>query len=620
MRDYNTSNKKSFIVIHDGLLSEISEAFIKLTGYSINELMGKSYLEVTNLLKFSRRSEFEHINKDFIMFLFTKSLEPREVVVSGERAKNLNDTIWFFSEIKNSRLKNKFQYFEQLYLDNSSRIAIYDASDLVLLKANQKYIDYLAKPFNKEENFIGQSLKKIIRDFKGSDAEKLWENTIVTGKTFYASEVMEESYNKTRTYWDLSIVPIYSDGKVKYLVENYVEVTERVLNRKLAKRQTISEVQNIENEAIINVVDEYISIFLKSGECIRLSKFLEDLFEVNEINEINNINELKDKINFFDIKGNRISFDESAFYLIIHGQEINDYKEIIQKGNIKKYVVMNGKPIFDKLGKFEMYVLMTHDITDVLESKAIEEQKCQLELLKSEAEDANNVKSLFLANISHEIRTPMNGILVTIQLLKATTVNIEQSKYIKMLNESSDLLLKIINDILDITKIKSGKFKLDIKPFSLKETVNNIYNNLLIKGNLKGLEVSYYLDPTADCRVIGDERRISQLLNNLVNNAVKFTEEGYISFRITRVSSDDECEKIKFIVKDTGIGIKESFKEKIFDDFNQGDESVSKKYGGVGVGLSISKQLAKLMDGELSFESEVGKGTIFCFICKMQRV
>ena len=348
MIDNSTKNKKSFIVILDGIIVEVSEGFTNLTDYSAGDLIGKSYFDVSQILKFNPQNKSESMNNgNFNMYLFTKLLESREVVVSLEMGKNKGDIIYFFDEKENSRLVGKFPYVEQLFLENKCGIAIYSAPDLVLLKANQKYIYYLNEPFNKKENCIGKPFERIVKDFKGSVVEEIWTNIIVTGKTFYANEVMYDGCDRGITYWDSSVVPIYEDGKVKYLIDSSIEVTERVVNRRLVEEQPpIIEKQNKEIEAIISLSDEYISIFDKNGECIRHSKVLKELFEVNKVNNIN-INELKDKIKILDIDRNEIAFEKSIFCLISNGKEINNHKGIIKKGSIEKYVIMNGKPVFD---------------------------------------------------------------------------------------------------------------------------------------------------------------------------------------------------------------------------------------------------------------------------------
>jgi PAS domain S-box-containing protein len=278
------------------------------------------------------------------------------------------------------------------------------------------------------------------------------------------------------------------------------------------------------------------------------------------------------------------------------------FKTYHYKKDGSKFLV-EVRSIYSNKKSKDMVVSIIRDISDIEEAY----------------KDANKAKSIFLANMIHEIRTPMNGILAAIQLLQLECINEQQNKYVKILNESANTMLSLINNLLDISKIESGTFKLNSELFNLKETINNIYNNLLLTGNSKGLEVSYYLDPNIDFEIIGDELRLKEILNNLISNAVKFTDEGYVSFRVKMISHDDSSEKIEFRIKDSGIGIEEDFKEKIFNDFSQGDLSTRKKHMGTGLGLAISKQFATLMNGDICFESSVGKGSTFIFICEFKK-
>lgn len=287
----------------------------------------------------------------------------------------------------------------------------------------------------------------------------------------------------------------------------------------------------------------------------------------------------------------------------------NEYKWLRSKGTVYK-TDENGNPL--------RIIGTNEDITD---RKLIEEElklKCrQLEQLKQEADKANAAKTIFLANMSHELRTPMNGISTTIQLLNSTGLDQEQKKYISILKDTSVILQSIIEDILDISKIESGVLTLNQEQFNLKETVNNVHNKLLAIGNAKGLEVSFYMDPEISSMVIGDELRLLQVLMNLISNAVKFTEEGIISLRVKLLSSDVRKQVLEFRVKDSGIGIEEDFRDKIFKNFSQGDLSAKKKYVGTGLGLAISKKIALLMNGDIRYESKVGEGSIFYFICDL---
>lgn len=289
----------------------------------------------------------------------------------------------------------------------------------------------------------------------------------------------------------------------------------------------------------------------------------------------------------------------------------NAYKWIRSKGRVSEFGP-NGEPI--------RMIGTNEDITkERLIQQELKERYEQLELLKQEADSANNAKSLFLANMSHEIRTPMNAVISAIQLLSLGALSDEQKRYVDILKNSSENLVAIIDSILDISRLESGKIELHNEPFNLRETINSIFENFLISANTKGLEAGCYIDPDIDHEVIGDELRIRQILTNLLSNAVKFTDNGYISLRARLIESNHEEQKIEFSVKDTGIGIDEDYKPKIFQIFSQGDLSRKKKYMGAGLGLAIAKQLAELMNGDIFFESEVGKGSTFYFTCPLKK-
>ena len=232
---------------------------------------------------------------------------------------------------------------------------------------------------------------------------------------------------------------------------------------------------------------------------------------------------------------------------------------------------------------------------------------------KEMAEAAAQAKSMFLANMSHEIRTPMNGIIGMIDILKRTHLSDEQQEFFDIIGISSENLLIIINDILDFSKIESGQIELENISFNIKKQIDDILKLLNLKVYAKGLAISYKIDTEIPQIVKGDPVRLNQILINLINNAIKFTAKGSIKILVELLSKHENKIKCKFNVIDTGIGISEKGKLRLFKSFSQTDSSTTRKYGGTGLGLAISKNLTNLMNGEIGVESQEGYGSTFWF-------
>ena len=244
----------------------------------------------------------------------------------------------------------------------------------------------------------------------------------------------------------------------------------------------------------------------------------------------------------------------------------------------------------------------------------------QLKAKTEELEEANtkllnmtDAKSQFLSTMSHEIRTPLNGVFGMAELLESTELTRQQSEYVSIILKSADTLLSLINDILDISKIEAGKLELESIAFNIRETLGDTLQTLALRANEKGLELAFHIPPEVPEYLMGDPVRLQQIVVNLVGNAIKFTEEGEIVVDLRPDSVTGDKARIAIEVRDTGIGISEEQRKKIFEAFGQADSTITRQFGGTGLGVTIASQLVAMMGGELTVDSELGEGSTFSF-------
>lgn len=293
------------------------------------------------------------------------------------------------------------------------------------------------------------------------------------------------------------------------------------------------------------------------------------------------------------------------------GELFEDIEEYEKHGETR-YVQVLKSPVHDALGQVIGVQVVFWDVT---EKVAVQRA---LEKAKEAAEEASRAKSEFLANMSHEIRTPMNAILGMAQLLEQTRLDPEQREYIRIIRESGDTLLALINSILDFSKIEAGRLELDAVEFSLREVVGDTMKSLAVRAHKKHLELACRIAADVPDQLVGDPVRLRQVLVNLVDNAIKFTEQGEVVVEVVFKERHEREAILEFAVRDTGIGIPPEKQKRIFEAFEQADQSMTRRYGGTGLGLAICQRLVNLMGGQIELESEPGRGSTFRFTARFQ--
>jgi len=587
-------------------ITYVNDALLKMTGYSPDELIGKKPMDVFHG-PLTQHERYEELHASH------SSIAPSEVDLIIYR----KDKSWFWANIKKQPLtvkeKGKQEFFsiveditekkmvEESLRNSEARISelIRNLNEGILLEDENRRImltnanfcrmfglsetpDQLsgadcsrsaeerAHLFKNSECFIDR-LRIIIDEQKPALAEEL---EMINGA------VLERDY-----------IPILIDGRLKGHLWKYSDISERK-NREKALLQQEEKYRNIIANMKMGLLetDTEDNVTYANQEFCEMTGFMMDEILGHKSVDLLVTDEYKDTV-------------KSKYTLRKEGRSDIYQIQVRLRNGETKWWLTSGGPNFNDNGELIGTIGISVDITD---QKRLEKE---LEVSKLKAEESSRAKEAFLASMSHEIRTPLNVIIGMIRELTRESLSDRQNLYIRNAEMASHHLLSIVNDVLDITKIASGQINLDKGAFSLTELINEIVKMLKPESGEKMLGLNATISQMLAPIYIGDANRIKQVLINIVSNSVKFTDAGEITIECTLASKVKNIHQIKIRIADTGIGMEESFLDHIFDKFSQGDYSSARKAGGTGLGMAITYELVRMMNGTISVSSRKGIGT-----------
>ncbi|MBS2210126.1 response regulator [Carboxylicivirga mesophila] len=533
--------------IENTIAYEINKRLVKLNNRAINILSRYNKLKYASLILFSL----------FVIFL----------------------SYFLFSQIRSVIL-----YRKKAEENNKKLIQAVEQSPIsIMITDTQGNVEYVNKGFKSLDGFSKSELESgkanffQIQNKKNELADMLWQ-TIQEGQVWQGE--ISSAKDDGNVYWEKVLIsPVLSKDKT---ISNYVAIKEDTTEKRL-----LTESLKESNKALSTITDNLpvgVMIVDKDKQIIQINKTAAKImgFANGEEALQHLINSSYDEL-FFTAKREEYK-DEQTGVIVASLEERLEIKE----NNISREILKNIIPI--SLDQKEVFLEAFMDIS------------AQKEIQKKEAE-SNKAKSEFLANMSHEIRTPMNGIIGATELLGKTRLSKEQKNVVSIIGRSCDNLLNIINDILDFSKIEAGKMKIESYAFNLRSTVDYLMDQMSFRSLEKGIEILNDVEETIPPVLIGDESRLIQVLVNLMGNAVKFTSEGEVVLKVEIEQQKGTNLILHFSVEDSGIGIPKNKLEKIFESFTQADGSTTRKFGGTGLGTSISKMLVELMGGKIWVES-----------------
>lgn len=610
-----------FMIAVDNKVKEVNEPFTNLTGYEGKDILGMKVEKVwKQLLKISADyHKVKHMH-EFDCFMFDIGCTVKEVTIEHCEMLETNRSIYIFKQKKNSLFDEKYSFLEMVNSGNDTGLAIYSVPDFILLKANNSYFEYFGKQYNTLKEMLGLPLEVLLPSWKNCEIHEICLSVVKSGQPVYFDELLVESPEIGSFYLRDTLTPIFEEGTVKYLVQIHNDVTEKVMNRKAVeeKQQMIEEQKNrIEAQRdylckLFNALElPIISLSYPDFRVIEYNKkALSDLSEITGTGDAviesrltgKSLSEYEPLIKDFDSKGFLHELQTTK-------SEICHEKMEMSKNGRKVYYDITYHPFLNMMGEITEILVVAADVTGEVEKR-------------KQMEDVLKLKDEFFYLMSHEFKTPLTVINAAVQSLEK--IHSGQMPYkaktlIGKIKQNNFRQLRLVNNLLDITKLNAGQIKLRKRNIDIVFLTRAITESVAIYAQQKGVEIIF--TTKLQQRVIGiDDEKFERILLNLLSNAIKYTPSGKKVVVELSAKLNNNKRMICIKVKDQGIGIPKEKHNLIFERFGQVESTLTRQAEGSGIGLFLVKLMMDAFNGEITLESESGRGSVFTLMIPSKKV
>ena len=594
-----------YLLIEDGVVIDAGKMLLDCLGYRREELIGVNELEVLDMF-FGNSKQTISPGSQNPYLLSTKKGEAIFFNVYFSEHVSSHQRLYIFQKKESLCSKHDLNIIHQLISNSPFGMAVFSVPDIVLLNANQSWLARLDEPFNRKEESIGKPISEIMTGWKGSVFESIWTTVLSSGKACHMPEYRYSGLKKGVSYWNISLTPIYEEGRLTYFVEITYDVTETVMNRnkiKMQKDQLFKQFQQF--ETVVENMSDALFIIYPDYSAVSLNQ------EAHAVKHLFNNFQYKENapsdILYFDSQDNPIPFHELPVFKLLKGEQLKAFRATVKTADATHHFSISGRPVYDDQKNIYFSIICIRDVTTQVNQdnyilKVEKEKKEYLERVIA-------IKDDFLTLVSHEFKTPLTVIGTAIQALElfcGPEMSEKARRYISTIKQNSLRQLRLVSNLLDITRGTADQIRMYKRNIDIVSITRLITDSVKIYAAQKNLQISFDTNIESKLFYIDDEK-YERVLLNILSNAIKFTPKG----KNICVNLFYEDGYMNISVRDEGVGIPKEKLNVIFERFGQVDNSLSRQAEGSGIGLYLVKMFVEKMGGKISVSSTPYEGTTF---------